>query len=110
MPIYEYRCRTCGKTFTVLTLRASEKAEPECTRCGGRDADRLLSRFAMPKSEQARLEALSDPSNFAGVDENDPRSVSRWMRKMGREIGDDLGGGADFAETMDQLESGDEDG
>lgn len=106
MPIYEYRCRPCGKTFTVLTLRASEKAEPECPRCGSRDADRLLSRFAMPKSAQARLDALSDPSNLAGVDENDPRSVSRWMRKMGREMGDDLGGGADFDETIDQLESG----
>jgi putative FmdB family regulatory protein len=105
MPIYEYRCRKCAKRFSVLTLRVSERVTPECPKCGGRAADRLMSRFAMPKSEEARLDSLADPSSLGDLDENDPKSVGRWMRKMGREMGDDLGG-EDFDEMMDEVESG----
>jgi putative FmdB family regulatory protein len=104
MPIYEYRCRKCGKRFSVLTLRISETPKPEC-KCGSTAADRLLSRFAMPKSEDARLDSLADPSKLSGIDENDPKSVARWMRKMGKEMGDDLGG-EDFDSMMDEMEAG----
>ena len=92
MPIYEYRCRACKTRFSVLTLRVSERAVVECSKCGSRAADRLMSRFAMLKSEAARLDSLADPSALGGVDAEDPKSVGRWMRKMGREMGDDVGG------------------
>jgi len=105
MPIYEYRCRKCGKRFSMLTLRVSESVSPACDKCGSRAADRLMSRFAMPKSEDARMESLADPSNLDGLDENDPKSVSRWMRKMGKEMGDELGGD-DFDGMVDELEAG----
>jgi putative FmdB family regulatory protein len=112
MPIYEYRCRKCAKRFSVLTLRVSERAVARCPKCGSRRADRLMSRFAMPKSEEARLDALADPSRLGDLDENDPKSIGRWMRKMGREVGEDLGD-ADLDEMVDEIESGsqgDEDG
>ncbi len=53
--------------------------------------DRLLSRFASPKSEEARLESLMDPCNLGRLDENDPGSVARFMKKMGEEMGEDVG-------------------
>jgi len=109
VPIYEYRCRKCARRFSVLTLRASEKAMPVCDRCGSKSAERLMSRFAMPKSEEARLDSLSDPSSLSGLDENDPRSVARWMRKVGREMGDEVGG-EDFGEMVDQIEAGEDAG
>jgi putative FmdB family regulatory protein len=105
MPIYEYRCRKCSRRYSVLTLRISETPSPQCDRCGSRAADRLLSRFAMPKSEEARMEALGDPSSLAGIDENDPKSVARWMRKMGKEMGEDIAG-EDLDEMMEEVESG----
>jgi putative FmdB family regulatory protein len=105
MPIYEYRCRKCHKRFSVLTLRVSEKPAPQCDKCGSRAADRLLSRFAMPKSEEARLESLADPSTLGGIDESDPKSVARWMRKMGKEIGEDVAG-EDFDQMVDDVETG----
>jgi putative FmdB family regulatory protein len=105
MPIYEYRCRKCGKKFSVLTLRVSERVSASCPKCGGRGVDRLMSRFAMPKSEEARLDSLADPSNLGDLDENDPRSVGRWMRRMGKEMGDEFGG-EDVDEMMDEMESG----
>lgn len=108
MPIYEYRCRKCGKRFSVLTLRVSETAEPRCDKCGSQAADRLMSRFAMPKSDEARMDALADPSNLGGLDENDPKSVSRWMRKMGKEMGEDIGD-EDVDAMLDEAEGGDND-
>ena len=62
-----------------------------CKHCGGADLERLWSRFASPKSEDARLESLADPSAMSGVDENDPRSVAQFMKRMGKEMGEDVG-------------------
>ena len=108
MPIYEYRCRDCRRRSQILTLRVSEKVDEVCQHCGGRNLDRLPSRFAMPRSEESRLDSLADPSSFSDVDENDPRSVARWMRRMGREMGDEMGG-EDFDEMVDSIESGESD-
>ena len=66
---------------------------------------RLMSRFATPRSEESRMDALSDPSGFSDVDENDPRSVARALRRMGKEMGDEMGG-PEFDEAVDQLERG----
>jgi hypothetical protein len=63
-----------------------------------------MSRFAAPKSEEARLESLADPSKFGDVDENDPQSMARFMKKMGREMGEDFGD--DLDEGLE--EAGDE--
>jgi hypothetical protein len=56
-----------------------------------------MSRFSAPKSEEARMEALADPSKFGDVDENDPQSIARFMKKMGQEMGEDLGDDFDAA-------------
>ena len=64
-----------------------------------------MSRFAMPRSEEARLESMADPANLGDIDENDPKSVARMMRKMGREFGDELGG-EEFDEAIDEIERG----
>jgi len=58
----------------------------------------------MLRSEESRLDDLADPSGMAGLDEEDPKSVGRWMRRMGSELGEDLGD--DFGEVLDRLEAG----
>jgi len=105
VPLYEYRCTACSKRLTVLTLRVGEHVQPVCDRCGATDLQRLMSRFAMPRSEEARLDALSDPSSLGGLDESDPKSIGKWMRRMGGELGDELGG-EDLDEMVDSIESG----
>ena len=104
MPIYEYRCTACRRKVTVLTLRVSETVDPVCEHCGGRDLTRLMSRFALGRSDERRLDDLADPSSLEGIDENDPKSVARWMRKMGKELGEDAGD--DFDEMVDEMEAG----
>jgi len=59
-----------------------------------------MSRFATVKSEEARMEALASGSDLGDMDENDPASVARFMKKMGQEFGDDLGD--DFESAMDE--------
>jgi hypothetical protein len=56
------------------------------------------------RSEESRLEDLADPSQFGDLDENDPRSIARFMRKMSNEMGEDLG--PEFEEVVDRLEAG----
>ena len=53
--------------------------------------DRLLSRFASPKSEEARIESLANSTDFGGLDEQDPQSIARFMKNMGKEMGEDVG-------------------
>jgi len=89
MPIYEYRCNNCKRKVTLLILNRS--IPPTCNHCGGKDLTRLLSRFAAPKSEEARLESLADPARWGDFDENDPSSMARFMKRMGREFGEELG-------------------
>jgi hypothetical protein len=50
------------------------------------------------------MESLADPSNLGGLDESDPASLGRWMRRMGSEMGEDLG--PEFTEMVDRLEAG----
>src|SRR5437879_2293817 len=106
MPIYEFRCTDCGRKTTVLTLRVSEQVEPKCERCGSGKLTRLMSRFALLRSDDTRMDDLADPSSLGGLDENDPKSMARWMRKMGKELGEDAGD--DFDVMVDELEAGGE--
>jgi hypothetical protein len=59
-----------------------------------------MSRFSTVKSEEARLDALADSPDMGDLDENDPAAVARFMKKMGREFGEDLGD--DFESAMDE--------
>ena len=99
MPIYEYRCVDCGRVSTFLILNLSKAFEPTC-KCGSKHLARLMSHFATVKSEEDRLERLSDPSKWGDVDENDPKSVARFMKKMGKEMGEEAG--EDFDEMIEE--------
>jgi putative FmdB family regulatory protein len=100
MPIYEYRCAVCRRKTTVVTLSVKAAVDPVCRHCGGRNMAKLVSRVAVRRSEESRLESLADPSSLAGLDESDPKSVARWMKKMGREMGEEAG--EDFDEEVDR--------
>jgi putative FmdB family regulatory protein len=106
MPIYEYRCHDCRRRVSVLwrSIAEAEMVAPRCPRCGGEHLSRLVSKVAILRSEESRLEDLADPGALGDLDENDPRSIGRWMRKMGREVGEDMG--PEFDEVIDRLEAG----
>lgn len=108
MPIYEYRCHGCKRRVSIFWRSfgdlENENVVPHCPRCGGTNLRRLISRVAVLRSEEGRLDDLTDPSVLSGLDEDDPKSVARWMRRMSREAGEDLG--PEFGEVVDRLEAG----
>lgn len=112
MPVYEYRCDACQK-LTSLFVRSISNPEPaRCRYCRSDRLTRLISRVATPKSEEARLEALADPSSLGGLDENDPQSMARWMKKMAGEMGENLDDGMmeEMETATDNPNPGDEGG
>lgn len=90
MPIYEYRCEACGRISTYLLLNRAEEAGLTCKKCGSPQLTRLLSRVVVRLSEDTRLERLADPARFGGLDENDPRSMAKFMKEMAAATGEDL--------------------
>jgi putative FmdB family regulatory protein len=102
MPIYEYRCSDCGKRPSLF-FRSFDRVEasPACPECGGRHLNRLISRTAQVLSEESRLDRL-DESSLGDVDENDPKSMARWAKTMGQQMGDEEMG-ADFDQAVDEM-------
>lgn len=105
MPIYEYLCQDCRRRVSVFFRSFSDvKERPACPECGGESLSRLISRVAVVRSEESRLDNLADPSALGDLDEDDPKSIARWMRKMSAETGEDMP--QEFDEVIDRLESG----
>lgn len=104
MPIYEYRCRRCSRRVSILQRSMKTNDEVACPVCGNGDLERLISRVAVVRSEESHLEGLASGAALADLDENDPRSVARWARRMGGEMGEDLG--PEFDEMVERMEAG----
>ncbi len=105
MPIYEYRCADCRRRVSLFHRSfAAAEGDPTCPRCGGTQLRRIISRVAVVRSEESRLDNLADPSMLGDLDENDPKSLARWMRKMSGEVGEEMP--PEFDEVIDRLESG----
>ncbi len=106
MPIYEYVCLDCGRRVSLFfrTFSEAENATPTCPRCGSTRLIRRISRVAVVRSEESRLESMMDTDFLGDLDENDPRSLARFMRRMSNELGEDLGD--EFEEVVERLEAG----
>ncbi len=108
MPIYEYRCADCKKRVSVFfrSISAVNHSRARCPVCGGANLTRLVSRVRMVRSEAGRMDSLADESALDGLDESDPRSVGRWMRKMAHETGEEMP--PEFDEVVGRLEAGED--
>ncbi len=104
MPTYEYRCEQCRRRNAYSVRGFNPPEAPVCPHCGSASQKRMISRVAVLRSEDARLDALADPDSLGNFDEDDPRSVARMMRHMSDESGEDMP--PEFGEMVDRLESG----
>ncbi len=87
----------------ILEQRIEDEAK--CPHCGSLELSNLIRRVSLLTSEDTRLERLSDPSRLSGVDEDDPRSVAAWARKMQSKMGDEEVE-PEFEEMLDRMEAG----
>jgi putative FmdB family regulatory protein len=102
MPIYEYRCRKCQRKFERITFRVSEEVLAGCSHCGSDEVERIPSRVRVRLSEESRMARLTDPARFSGLDENDPKSMAKWMKSMNKEMGEDMEEDFDVDAMMDE--------
>lgn len=120
MPVYEFYCADCHTIFNFLSRRVNTEKQPECPRCGREGLERQVSHFAiskgrteepvegMPDLDEEKMERamMSLAGEMEGIDENDPRQMVRFMRKLQEATGMNLGSG--FEEAMRRLEGGED--
>ena len=122
MPIYEFYCGDCHRIFSFLSRRANTAASPPCPKCGRSTLTRRPSSFAiskgrkeepapdrgMPEIDDARLEKVMESlaGEAEGMNEDDPRSAARLMRRMFEAAG--LPVGAGMQEALKRMESGED--
>ena len=49
MPIYEFRCRECGKVSDFILNGSSDGKKPACLGCGSRNLEKLISTPSLMK-------------------------------------------------------------
>ncbi len=70
MPLFDFRCRSCGREFEAL-VRPQDTAPPQCPGCQGRDLERLLPTFAVSSEEKTRAAATAKRKKEAAVARRD---------------------------------------
>jgi putative FmdB family regulatory protein len=101
VPIYEYRCPDCRKRTSVFVRRFNAPDTAACEHCGSKGASRVFSRVAVHRSGTG---GEFYEWGLGDVDESDPRSVAKWVRKMSREMGEPLDG--DMQSELERMEAG----
>jgi putative FmdB family regulatory protein len=105
MPTYDFICNDCHQRFDIFqTFAEYGKVPVFCTHCNSKNVRRRMTKVRVAKSEETRMESMAD--DFSGFDglEDDPKAMGQMMRKMGKEMGEDLP--PEFDEVVDRLESG----
>jgi putative FmdB family regulatory protein len=95
MPIYEYECRSCRRITAVLIFKKEEEKTVRCSHCGGDCLARVLSRFALHKTEGQRLQDFDVRAPQSDAFYKDHRNIGLWAKKRAKELGADLGPGFD---------------
>lgn len=67
MPLYEYTCRDCGKTFEKLVASRERDAGLMCADCGSKRVRRLVSTFAIGRAGAGGNTATSCPTCTTGT-------------------------------------------
>ena len=109
MPIYEYRCADCQKKVSVFfrSFSAVDQEQARCPICHGTHLTRLVSKVRVIRgASSAGSEDGFDDSALDDLNENDPRSLGRMMRRMADETGEDMG--PEFGEVVNRLEKGED--
>jgi putative FmdB family regulatory protein len=111
MPIYEYRCADCARKVSVFFRSFGAVTDPVCPRCGGTRLTRLMSRVAVHRGTGGDGgDDFGDGDGefdfLDGVDENDPRSVARAMRRLSDEVGEPIE--PEMQEALTRMEAGED--
>src|SRR5215469_14546261 len=103
MPIYEFACPKCRKIYSFLSKRMNPDRLPVCPKCGNKQLEKQVSRFAMTRGlaepaakggagDEGPMPDLDDPRvaramaemerDMEHLDESNPKHMAHMMRKM----------------------------
>ena len=74
MPLYEYKCRTCGRIFELLVRSSDDDQVLKCEYCDGTDIKQLISRPAVIKTR-----SIKESGKLSSVE---PRKAVEHMSRM----------------------------
>jgi hypothetical protein len=104
-------------SFNIAEQR-TEAGEIECPKCGSKKLERLMSRVNTVRSENATEDSLSDMDEmgdmggmggmFDGMDDDDPRTIARWARRMKDSLGEEADMGPGFDQALARIEAGED--
>ena len=103
MPLYEYRCQDCRRRSTILVRSINNPTGAACDHCGSSNMNRLISKFSFRRSWGSSLDWAPDTGYPENIDNEDPREVAGWMRRMQQEMGGEVT--PEFDAMVDELES-----
>jgi len=89
VPVFEFRCRDCGKKFSLLVGMTAEPDGDACPHCGSQDFSKLVSRFKKGRSEDDRVEELADRLESTGEPDS-PSEMRDMVREMGKAMDEDM--------------------
>lgn len=121
MPVYEYYCAACHTIYNFRVASFDTKKKPKCPDCGAKKLEKKISMFAISKGraegdadgdfpdiDEAAMERamLALEGEASGLDEEDPKAMAKFMRKLYDSTGLQLGGGME--EAIRRMESGED--
>jgi putative FmdB family regulatory protein len=91
MPTYDFTCQNCNQRFDVFMIYSEYGTRPvPCSHCGSENTRRRMTRVRVMKSEESRFDDLEgDMGGLEGL-EDDPKALGHMMRKMGKQMGEEL--------------------
>jgi putative FmdB family regulatory protein len=80
MPLYDFRCRACGREFEAL-VRPHDAEGVACPECRAADVEQLLSTFAVSSQEKTRAAVDRKRKQEAAVARRDNAAMERELER-----------------------------
>lgn len=94
MPIYEYGCLSCRQKSSILSRSYNLPSDPTCQHCGGTDVAKLVSSFAVVRSEEDLMRGHDSMDWLYDLDPDDAdglKKIKEWSTKQGVDTGGPFG-------------------
>jgi putative FmdB family regulatory protein len=90
MPIYEFRCVSCGKVSSFFTRSISADLHPSCDHCQSHEMERRMSSFSLGKTPRS-VHQQYPSAGAPGLDYySDPRNIGRQVEDSFKQFGLDM--------------------
>jgi len=87
MPIYEYKCASCGNLTSVLVQGYREPRDLCCGACGSADVRRVISRVHYHQSRSDRLSSYDPKDRHSDGFYRDSRNIGLHAEHMLQKAG-----------------------